>query len=147
MDENEGVPTASRLREVLTSRKVISTVLLTLAVAGFIWAFSMHDDSPNPKLRPAAVLRVSPAPDALQVRQTDVFVELDPGYKGSLVLNGVAIPDDQLTMVGLNGYSFTPGKDREVKSLQPGQNCAVVSFALAVGGGNPGTYQWCFSVS
>ncbi|HET7487994.1 MAG TPA: hypothetical protein VFJ85_08700 [Acidimicrobiales bacterium] len=142
------MPAPGRFRELFTFRRVVSTVLLTLAGVGFVYAFTLHDDSPNPRLRPAAVRTVSPAPGALQVRQTDIFVELDPGYRASLVVNGVAIPDDQVDVIGgLNRYTFTPGKDREVKRLEPGQNCAIVSFALAVGGGDPGEYQWCFTVS
>lgn len=138
---------ASGLRELLTFRRVVSSVLLAGAFVGLVIAFQLHDDSPNPRLRPSAIRAISPEQDTLQLRQTEIFVELDPSYTGSLIVNGTQIPDDQLDVIkGLNRYSFTPADGREVKTLPPGRNCIVVTFA-SVGGGSPGSYQWCFNVS
>ncbi|HEX2698913.1 MAG TPA: hypothetical protein VHM89_01760 [Acidimicrobiales bacterium] len=142
------IPAAGPAR-VFTVRRVVSSVLLAIAFSGLVVAFMMHDDTPNPRLRPRAVGVVSPEPDSLQLRQTEIFAELDKSYKGTLAVNGTVIPDDQLDIIeGLNRYSFTPGDGHEIDELPPGRNCAVISFDLAVNpGGDPGSFRWCFNVS
>ena len=145
-----GVVTArSRAPRLFTPRRVVSSILLALAFAGLYLAFILHDDSPNPRLRPAAVRTVSPEPATLQLRQTEIFVELQPAYRGALAVNGTPIPDDQLEVIeGLNRYSFTPGQGREIAELPPGRTCAVVTFELVTDANEePGSYRWCFNVS
>lgn len=149
LDNNGIVPPAARPARILSARRVVSSVLLAVAFGGLIAAFTMHDDTPNPRLRPRAVRTVSPEPDSLQLRQTEIFVELDPTYTATLAVNGTPIPDDQLDVIeGLNRYSYSPGADKEIDELPPGRTCAVVTFDLAVTpGGDPGSYRWCFNVS
>lgn len=147
---NNGAVIATRRADRLfTRRRVVSSVLLALAFAGIYQAFVLHDDSPNPKLRPAAVRTVSPEPASLRLRQTEIFVELDPSYRATLAVNGTPIPDDQLdVLVGLNRYSFTPGPGREIDELPPGRTCAVVTFRQVTDvDAEPGSYRWCFNVS
>ena len=142
--------TASRRAERLfTPRRVVSSVLLAFAFTGLYLAFVMHDDSPNPRLRPSAVRTVSPEPASLQLRQTEIFVELQPAYRGALAVNGIPIPDDQLdVIVGLNRYSFTPGEGQEIDQLPPGRTCAVVTYErVTYLNAEPGSYRWCFNVS
>lgn len=143
------VTTARRVSRLLTPRRVVSSVLLAAAFAGMYAAFVLHDDTPNPRLRPAAVRTISPEPASLQLRQTEIFVELEPAYRGTLAVNGITIPDDQLDVLeGLNRYSFTPGEGREIDELPPGRTCAVVTFRQVTDvNAEPGTYRWCFSVS
>lgn len=142
--------TATRRAErLLTPRRVVSSVLLAAAAAGMYTAFILHDDTPNPRLRPAAVRVVSPEPATLQLRQTEIFVELEPTYRGALSVNGVVIPDDQLDVIdGLNRYAFTPGEGREIDELPPGRTCAEVTFQQVTDpDAEPGRYRWCFNVS
>ena len=138
-----------RADRLLTPRRVVSSLLLALAAAGMYTAFILHDDTPNPRLRPSAVRTVSPEPASLQLRQTEIFVELEPAYRGALSVNGTVIPDDQLDVIdGLNRYSFTPGEGREIDELPPGRTCAEVSFQLVTDpDAEPGRYRWCFNVS
>ena len=138
-----------RANRLFTPRRVVSSVLLAVAFAGMYMAFILHDDTPNPKLRPSAVRTVSPEPASLQLRQTEIFVELQPAYRGTLAVNGTAIPDDQLdVIVGLNRYSFTPGEGQEISELPPGRTCAVVTYELVTDvNAEPGSYRWCFNVS
>jgi hypothetical protein len=148
-DNNAAVTAPDRLTNLFTARRVISSVLLAVAFAGLYSAFLLHDDAPNPRLRPPAVRTVSPEPGSLQLRQTEIFVELQPTYQGTLSVNGTTIPDDQLDVIdGLNRYSFTPGPDRELENLPPGRTCAEVTYVLVTGpDGEPGRYRWCFNVS
>ena len=138
-----------RANRLFTPRRVVSSVLLAVAFAGMYMAFILHDDTPNPKLRPSAVRTVSPEPASLQLRQTEIFVELQPAYRGTLAVNGTTIPDDQLdVIVGLNRYSFTPGEGQEISELPPGRTCAVVTYELVTDvNAEPGSYRWCFNVS
>lgn len=143
------VTTAAGTARLFTARRVVSSVLVAVAVVGFAMAFVLHDDSPNPRLRPQAVRAVSPEPGSLQLRQTEIFVELEPTYRGTLSVNGTTIPDDQLQVIdGLNRISFTPGPDRELESLPPGRTCAEVTYHLVTTPDvEPTRYRWCFSVS
>ncbi|MGI8686191.1 MAG: hypothetical protein ACR2MO_14075 [Acidimicrobiales bacterium] len=143
------MPTVATPARLFTFRRVVSSVLLAVAFGGLVVAFIMHDDTPNERLRPAALRAVSPEPASLQLRQTEIFVELDPAYTATLAVNGTVIPDDQLDVIeGLNRYSFTPGEGKEIDELPPGRSCAVVRFDQAVNPGtDPGSFRWCFNVS
>ncbi len=111
-------------------------------------AFTEHDDSPNRRLRPQAIRAVSPLPASLQLRQTEIFVELAPQFRGALTVNGTPVPDDQLDVIeGLNRYAFTPGEGKEIEELPPGRACAVVDYTSVDPSAEGGTYRWCFNVS
>jgi hypothetical protein len=143
------VSTPARPGRLFTPRRVVSSILLAAAFAGLYLAFVLHDDSPNPKLRPAAVRTVSPEEGTLQLRQTEIFAELQPNYRGTLRVNGTPIPDDQLDVIdGLNRISFTPAEGREIEELPPGRTCAIVEYEQITDPNvEPGQYRWCFNVS
>lgn len=143
------VPVAAAPARIFTFRRVVSSVLLAVAFGGLVVAFIMHDDTPDTLPRPRAVGTVSPEPGSLQLRQTEIFVELDPSYAGILAVNGTVIPDDQLDVIeGLNRYSFTPADGKEIDELPPGRTCAVITFDQVVNPGtDPGSFRWCFNVS
>lgn len=134
---------------LFTLSRVVMSVLLAVAFAGMYVAFTLHDDSPNPRLRPQAVRTVSPEPDSLQLRQTEIFAELDPAFTGTLAVNDVTIPDDQLEVIeGLNRYSYTPGEGNEIEQLPAGRTCATITFQrLGDAGALPSTFRWCFDVA
>ena len=141
--------TRGGLASLFTFRRVVSSVLLAGACAGLVVAFIMHEEDPELAARPRQVTSISPEPGTLQLRQTEIFVELDPAYTGTLLINGTSIPEDQLDVIrGLNRLSYTPGAGKELRRLPPGRNCAEVAFEPAVGaGGDTGRYRWCFNVS
>ena len=132
----------------LTVRRVVTLVLLAVAGASLYLASALHDDSLTDGARSRVVKTVSPRPGTIQLRQTEILVELDSGYSGELMINGTLIPDDQLSVVqGLNRITYTPRAGREVEVLPAGHNCAQVRFRPAAGSaGQPGSYRWCFSV-
>ncbi|MGH9181738.1 MAG: hypothetical protein ACRDY5_08490, partial [Acidimicrobiales bacterium] len=90
-----------------------------------------------------------PEPDSLQLRQTEIFAELDPAFTATLSVNDVVIPDDQLLVIeGLNRYSFTPGAGKEIEQLPAGRTCAVVNYQPTGGSGAlPASFRWCFDVA
>ncbi len=132
----------------ITPRRVVVVALLALAGGALYMAATLHDDSLTAGARSGVVRSVSPRPGSIQLRQTEVQVELDSTYAGELAINGKPIPDDQLAVIqGLNRISYTPGIGREIEALSAGSNCAVVRFRpLAGTDGQPGSYRWCFSV-
>jgi hypothetical protein len=131
----------------ITLRRAVLGVLLAVAGGALYLASTLHDDSLTAGARSGVVKSVSPRPGSIQLRQTEVRVELDSGYVGELAINGTVIPDDQLAIIpGLNRISYTPGVGREIETLPAGSNCAVVRFRPVAGsGGEPGSYRWCFS--
>ena len=135
-------------RRLVTLRRVVVSVLLAVAAVGMYVVSTMHDDSPTAGARSRTVKSVSPRPGSIQLRQTEISVELDTSYSGGLAINGTTIPDDQLAVVQvLNRLSYTPRKGREIERLPAGLNCAVVRFRPVPGApGQPGSYRWCFSV-
>ena len=132
----------------VTPRRLVFAVLLVVAGGSLYLAASLHDDSPTSGARSGVVTSVSPRPGSIQLRQTEIRVELDSAYTAELAINGRVIPDDQLAVVqGLNRISYTPGSGREVETLPAGNNCAVVRYRPVPGvAGQPGSYRWCFSV-
>ena len=132
----------------ITLRRVVLVALLAVAGGSLYLAATLHDDSLTAGARSGVVRSVSPQPGSIQVRQTEVQVELDNTYTGELAINGTTIPDDQLAVIpGLNRISYTPGAGREIETLPAGSNCAVVRFRPVAGtNGQPGSYRWCFSV-
>ena len=143
------MPARTGVAALVTPRRVVSSVLLAVACAGLYMAFILHDDSPNPKLRPQAVRTVSPEPGTLQLRQIEIFAELQPTYRGTLAVNEIDIPLDQLEIIdGLNRISFTPGEGQEIEELPPGRTCAELTFRpVGQDDVEPGRYRWCFNVS
>ncbi|HVE47319.1 MAG TPA: hypothetical protein VNA57_11310 [Acidimicrobiales bacterium] len=133
---------------LVTVPRVVMSVLLAFALAAMYVAFTEHDESPNPRLRPQAIRAVSPLPASLQLRQTEIFVELTPEFRGALTVNGIPVPDDQLDVIeGLNRYAFTPGEGKEIEALPAGRACAVVDYTSVDPSAEGGTYRWCFNVS
>ncbi|MBI3257055.1 MAG: hypothetical protein HYZ59_04630, partial [Actinobacteria bacterium] len=80
-----------------TLRQVVTTLIVTAALAGFVWAFTLSDTSPTVRTSVSAVERFLPAENSsLELRQTQVGVDLAPGWIGALQIDNTPIPDDQL---------------------------------------------------
>lgn len=143
------MPAAAAPTRLFTVRRVVSSVLLATAFGGLVVAFIMHDDTPTSPLRPRAIVAVSPEEGSLQLRQVEIYAQLDPTYTARLSVNGTVIPDDQLDVIeGLNRYAYTPGEGKEIDELPPGRTCAVVTYDLAVAENDePASYRWCFNAS
>ena len=131
----------------LLRRFVLGLVLVASGVGLYV-AFALHEDSPDLPLRPAVIRFVSPEPGTFEVRQTSIFYELDPRYAGTLRVDSVAIPDDQLDVIqGLNRVSFTPGKDKQFEAFAPGAHAATAIFwPVGEGPGAAQRYTWRFNV-
>src|SRR5438094_1635200 len=78
-------------------RRIIISVVATVAVAGIWWAFS--ESAPPKKVVRAGIEAVSPPEGDLDLRQVQVGVDLAPGYTGMLYLDNAEIPEDDLQRV------------------------------------------------
>ena len=81
--------------------------------------------------------------------QDQVGVDLAPGYSGRLNINGVPIPDADITITeALNLVLFRPGPDKVFEALDPGQNCVLATYwKTQLGDGESETINWCFEVT
>ena len=119
---------------------------------------------------PDEIESVEPFPEAVQVlSQSRVFVDLESGYTGVLVIDGVELPtvniddvDQQFSAEpgqqidlpattifepGNFTLTFTPGDDALVKKLDTGQHTAqVIYWKIVEGRQHPLSYSWTFNV-
>jgi hypothetical protein len=82
-------------------------------------------------------------------QQAQIGIDLTSAYDANLVINGILIPEDQLTRrPELNAVYFTPGEGKVIKQLPPGRN-TVNALVFRVDG-TPGTIPavtWTFNVA
>lgn len=130
------------------------TIAIAVAVAALIAgvrATSTETDDPvTVNGRPDVVEHLYPRNGAEVLRQVEVGIDLASGYEGSLVLNGVQLPADELRLVPeQNQLFFTPGPDKVVERLSPGTNCAIAVVWKSSDGRGPNdlTYRWCFDAT
>jgi hypothetical protein len=102
-------------------RRVVVVALLVVAF-GMVWFSARYKGEPEaPSLTDAAVEQLTPAREATALRQSEIGVDLAPGWDADLRINGVDIPEDEERIVpGLNQVFFTPGKGKIIETLEPG---------------------------
>jgi hypothetical protein len=127
-------------------RRVIISVIAAVAVAGIGWAFSAS--APPKKVTRPGIEAVSPPEGDLDLRQVQVGVDLAPGYTGTLYLDNVEIPEDDLHRVpAVNSITLKPQNDSPFRQLSPGRHVAsVVYWPIAVGRSQEQRYTWRFSL-
>jgi hypothetical protein len=161
-------PQASRKRFDKTTLALSLLIAIGLVLVGRGLAVSLTGDA-RAKL-PDTIEEVDPYPEAVQVlSQTRVFVDLDAGYTGVLVIDGVELPtisiedvDQQFeaepgqqidlpatTIFEPGNYTltFTPSDDALVKKFDTGLHRAqVIYWKIIEGRQRPLSYSWTFSV-
>jgi hypothetical protein len=140
-----------------TRAKIVMSLVVTLgvlAIALAVWASStgVDDDGPVVATGGAAPLdgfRLRPADGAQAVQGSEIGIDLQPGWEGRLLIDGVEIPEDELRLVpGQNQVFFTPGQGRTIERLRPGRNCVTAIFwrSQLGRGADDGQLTWCFQV-
>ena len=112
-----------------TRFKIVASAVVAVAVALLVVAVRSFDDgNDDPVLRSGdqdVVEALIPRRDAQVPRQSRVGIDLAIGWEGTLVIDGVEIPADQLDVTPELGLiEYTPGDGKAVEELQPGQNCS-----------------------
>lgn len=142
---------------MITARRAVISLILAGCAALMVWGFTLVRPTNTPVIfKNSAVVRVSPEPGALVLRQSSVSVTLAPDFNlatdnvdgMAIAANGatVGIPVDELQILpGQNQYSFAPGPGRQFSELPVGRVCAVVQIQRAATPGTPPTpFSWCF---
>lgn len=136
-----------------TRFKIVASAVVAVAVALLVVAVRSFDDgNDDPVLRSGdqdVVEALIPRRDAQVPRQSRVGIDLAIGWEGTLVIDGVEIPADQLDVTPELGLiEYTPGDGKAVEELRPGQNCvsAVIWRSQDGRGVADRTVPWCFEV-
>jgi hypothetical protein len=136
-----------------TRFKIGAVVVLAVAVTLLAIAVrSLSDGGDDPVLRggdAAIVENLIPRRDAQVPQQSNVGIDLVTGWAGTLVIDGVEIPGDELQVTPEIGLiEFTPGDGKAVEARDAGQNCvSAVIWKVSDGRGVADrTIPWCFEV-
>ena len=131
---------------MITVRRVVISILLGVAFAGFFYAFTRDTDNQQPALRDAAVRHVEPTPGDSAQRQSEIVLELAAGYDAELFIDQVVIPRDQVRRTGMR-LSFIPGEGKAFEEFAPGRRCATAELWDTTVPDSPHrNYSWCFEV-
>jgi hypothetical protein len=163
--ENAGVSPTIR-------RPQWSLLFASLAIAGCLVAIGIAvsgsvtgRDSLN---LPAVIEQIDPLPAAVRVpAQTSVFVDLEVGYEGVLVIDGLELetvnldslkdpnkPGQQITLPPTTVYepgnatlTFNPSDDASITGFTQGEHrVKVIYWKILEGRGSARSYTWTFNV-
>jgi hypothetical protein len=150
-------PSASRNREPLYSTKgkiVIVALLAVAATALGLAVASTTTGEPDSVATTVAVpldgFGVRPSPGANVLRQSEIGIDLRPGWQATLLVDGVEIPTSQQRIVAPESQVFfTPGEGQVIERLEPGRRCATaVYWEVRLGPGvDDREHTWCFQVT
>lgn len=137
----------------LRYRVIMTLAVLAAGAALFAGIHATNTGDANPVIvngRPDVVEHFIPPEGVQALHQSEVGIDLTAGYEGALLINGVAIPDDELRRVPeQNQVFFLPGPDRAFEALAAGRNCVTaIVWKSSVGrsGGSDLSFNWCFDV-
>ena len=101
----------------------------------------------SPSVLPEAVNRIDPGNGELAFGRPKVVLDLEPGYHASLVIDGVAVPDDQVTWTESTGlHVFDPGPGKAIESWVPGFHLVEATWDGPSTSPDPGNLTWTFRV-
>jgi hypothetical protein len=142
-------PADTRYRILVGLALAVVAVLLFAAVK----LTNTGEDADEPasvRAAPGVVEHLQPPQGSQIPRQSEIGIDLAPGYDGTLIVDGVPIPGDQERRVPQqNQIYFTPGKGQVIEELRAGQVCmTAVVWKSSVGRGNDDkSFNWCFGVT
>jgi hypothetical protein len=138
---------AVRAPRRLQVRHLIIVALLCV-VAGSVYALVQKSQQNAISLDGGIVEQLIPAPGLKVLKQDQIGVDLAPGYEAKLALDGVPIPDYQLTRVPALGlYTINPLIGSDFEALPTGNHCATVTYWRTTDGPESAlTRSWCFTV-
>jgi hypothetical protein len=128
---------ATRYRVILS---ILGLLLGALAVGAVILA-----PSGDVTELPDAVERYSPADGSIVQRQTALEIQLAPGYRLDLVVDGVPIPVTELDITEETGrHVFRPEAWKSIPEWLPGFHIVEITFDRSSGLPDPGSLRWSF---
>jgi hypothetical protein len=110
-----------------TRFRIVAAALVAFAVTAFVLAyFTAQEGGEDPVLESGGVDFVEdffPERNAQVPQQSSVGIDLESDWTGTLVINGVEIPEDELQVTDELGLvQYTPGDGKAVEELRTGTN-------------------------
>jgi hypothetical protein len=141
-------PSSLRYRLAVTAALIVAALALVVGVRA---TRTDDDGSVLVNGRPDVVEHLVPRDGTEVLRQSEVGIDLAPGYEGRLVVNGTPIPDDELrTVPQQNQVFFAPAPGRVFEALPEGRTCiTAIVWKSSDGPGTPSelSFQWCVNVT
>ncbi len=137
----------------LRYRVFVAVALVAAAAAMWVAFASTNTDQDDPatvSAAPNVVEHLVPPARSEQLRQSEIGIDLAAGYEAELIVDGVAIPRDELRLVPeQNQVFFTPGEGKVIEELDGGQVCVTaLVWKSSVGrSAQDQPFQWCFDVT
>ena len=126
---------------------IVAIALIVVVNLGILLAVNSDTSVPGTESLPATVESITPLAGELTGLVDDVSVDLRDDLFGVLVIDGVEIPEDQLSRVEeLGVVSFRPGPDKEFSRFRAGDNTVVVRYwdRAEDRPASPASYSWRF---
>jgi hypothetical protein len=138
---------ASTIAAVSQTRYRIVLSLLGVTFAAIVIGAVILTPSGDAPRLPDAVDGYSPADGATVLRQTQLVIDLKPGYDIDLRVDGVPIPDSELDAVEETGrFVWIPGPGKTFEEWVPGFRAIQVTWDRTSGLPDPGELRWTFRV-
>jgi hypothetical protein len=148
----------------LDTPRLVRSLVIAAALVGLWFAFTRGvsgETGQGPK--DPAIETISPRPDELVLRQTQVVVDLAAGYRGDLFVDGQQIPvvdavnddspggefgrADAVFDPALNTITFTPREGATIEELTTGTHQIIVKYwKLDESAESARNYTWSFRV-
>lgn len=129
------------------NRYRITFTLLGLALALVAIGAVVFAPSGDPEIVPAALESYSPENGSTVLRQTQVQIDLPVDYDIDLVVDGVAIPADEIDRTAETGrFVWRPGENTIIPEWGPGFHTVWVRWDRVTGLPDPGEFSWTFRV-
>jgi hypothetical protein len=152
-----GFPWSRHTLETVTPlvRRVLTTLFVLACVGGIVWAFTLveTDDGTDDiaVTDSGPVEQLIPPRDSEILRQDVVGVDLRPGWTGTLVINDVEIPEDQLdtdNLASLGQILYSARDGRAIEEFEAGRNCVTaVVWRVEESRADSRNISWCFNVT
>ena len=130
-----------------TTRYRIILLLLGLALIAVVVGAVLFTPEGSPTEYPDAVEAISPADGDLVLANTKLVLDLDGGYRAHLVIDDIAIPDDEVRWIEQTGlHIYEPGSGKAIEAWTPGFHVVVATWDRTSGLPDPGDIRWSFRV-
>ena len=123
----------------------VGLACLVVAAIAFGIAFGR---SGEPAPLPPPIEAISPESNTTVLRQAYVEVDLEPGYRAQIYINGFLVPDQEVTFVESTGvHRWQPSATSLIlDQWLPGQHEIRLVWDTIIGLPAPGEFTWTFRV-
>ena len=130
---------ATRYRVVLSLLGIVFIVIVIGAV--------LFTPSGDPGAVPRPVDAIAPQDGALVLRQTTVMLDLEPGYRAQLTIDGTPIPETEVSFVEATGrHEYQPGPGKTIEAWSVGFHVVEATWDRTSGLPDRGSLTWNFRV-